>query len=267
VFNRTRWSEKSTHDVGLELIFRLGNEFEDMVVRQLQDARVRVVEQQKSYDWKKYQVTGHIDGQILGEDGELYPFDIKSSSPFVFDSIHTIDDLKNGKYSYLRNYPVQLNLYLLMEERERGLFIFVNKVNGRLKEIWMDLDYALGEETLLKCEAINAHVAAGTVPEPIPYSEDICGRCPFKHVCLPERIGQEIEIVDDAELSAALDRFHELKPLSKEYDELGKFIGQTVNGKEKLMIGDYIITGKWVEKRESVTPASRYWRRKIDKII
>jgi hypothetical protein len=56
------------------------------------------------------------------------------------------------------------------------------------------------------------------------------------------------EMQRDAELAAALDRFHELKPLSKEYDELGKFIGQVVNGKEKLMIGDYIITGKWMGK-------------------
>lgn len=262
VCQRTRWREKSLHDVGLQLIFGLGNEFEDMVIRQLLAARVRVIEQQKSYEWKEYQITGHVDGKLLGDDGKVYPFDIKSSSPYVYDSIHNIDDLKNGKYSYLRKYPTQLNLYLLMEEQEKGLFIFVNKVNGQLKEIWMDIDYQLGEETLKRCEAINAHVAAGTVPDPIPYDEDLCGRCAFRHICLPDFVGTEVEI-DESELSTMISRYMELKSAAKEYDALNREIARMVNEREKVLAGDYLVTGKWVEKKAFAVPASKYWQKKI----
>ena len=165
VFNRTRWEEKTLHDVGLQQVFDLGNDIEDIALKELAAAGFKIIEQQKPFNWAQYQITGHMDGMIL-IDGQAYPLEIKSSSPFVFDTIHDINSLKNGKYAYLRKYPVQLNLYMLMSNIERGVFLFKNKVNGAYKEVWMDLDLAMGEETLQRAEAINAHIAAGTTTMP-----------------------------------------------------------------------------------------------------
>jgi len=263
VLNRTRWEEKSLHDVGLQSVFDLGNDIEEIALRELAEAGVKVVEQQKPFNWKEYQITGHLDGLVL-LDGNAYPLEIKSCSPFVFDSIGTIDDIKKGKYAYLRKYPVQLNLYLLMSNIGRGVFLFKNKVTGAYKEIWMDLDYELGEEALKRAEAINAHLAAGTVPDPIEYGDE-CERCGFRHLCPVDHVGREIEIYT-GELSVMLDRLEELKPAKKEYEEIDDTVKKIVEGREKVMAGTWFVTGKWAERKGFTVEPGKSWRKTIRKV-
>lgn len=263
VLNRTRWQEKSLHDVGLQFVFDMGNEIEEIVLKELAEAGIKVIEQQRSFEWKEYAITGHIDGKLLS-DNQVYPMEIKSCSPFVFKAINTIDDLKRGKYGYIRKYPVQLNLYLLMDGKEKGVFLFKDKVSGAIKEIWMDIDYELGEEILQRAKAINEHVAAGTLPPPI--SEEMwCDGCSFSHICLPDQIGKEVE-VDTGELSTMLDRLEELKPLKSEYEEIDDQVKKIVEGREKILAGNYFITGKWMERKATQIAASKYWRKSIKRI-
>lgn len=271
VLNRTRWQEKSLHDVRLQQIFDLGNDFEEIVLRELAAAGVKTVEQQRSFSWPEYSITGHIDAQVVTDEG-IFPMEIKSCSPYVFKSINTIDDLKRGKYLYLRKYPVQLNLYMLMGAKEKGVFIFKEKTSGQYKEIWMDIDYDLGEETLKRAEVINKHVATGTMPEPCEYSPETCDECPFTHLCLPDRIGSAPEMIDSAELEGILTRLEELKPLAKEYDVLDDQKKIILEGREKVLCGNYFITGKWMERKSYQVPdeikkqypvTTRYWKSTI----
>lgn len=265
VLNRTRWQEKSLHDSGLQFVFDMGNEIEEIVLKELAEAGVKVIEQQRSFEWKEYQITGHIDGKIM-VDNIVYPvpMEIKSCSPFVFKAINSINDLKNGKYGYLRKYPTQLNLYMFMDNKEKGVFLFKDKVSGQIKEIWMDIDYNMGEETLKRAEAINSHLAAGTMPEPIN-DEMWCEGCSFEHICLPEHIGKEVEI-DTGELATWLDRQAALKEAKKEYDELDDLIKKAVEGREKILAGDWFISGKWYERKSYTVPDSRYWRSSIKRV-
>ena len=62
VYNRTRWAEKSLHNASLQSIFDLGNDFEAIVLKELAEAGVSIIEQQRSFEWKEYQITGHVDG-------------------------------------------------------------------------------------------------------------------------------------------------------------------------------------------------------------
>ena len=262
VLNRTRWEERSLHDVRLQMIFDLGKEIEDITMRDLAEAGFSVTEQQRPFVWKEYGRTGTVDGKIL-IDSETIPFEVKSCSPFVFDKINSIEDLKNGKYAYLRKYPTQLNLYMLMDNKDRGVFIFKNKQTGAYKEVWMELDWQMGEEAIRRAEAVNSYVAAGTLPEPI--NDDLwCNDCPYVHICLPEHIGKEVDI-DTSDLGEKLDRLEELKPYKSEYEEIDGEIKKAVEGREKVLAGDWMITGKWVDKKESVMKASRYWLKKIIK--
>lgn len=272
VLNRTRWEEKVPYDVGLQYVFDMGNSIEDLVLKELAEAGVKVIEQQRSFQWKEYQITGHIDGSILGDDGNVYPLEIKSCSPFMFKAINTIEDLKRGKYLYMRKYPIQLNLYLLMDGKERGVFIFKDKTSGRMKEVWMDVDFDMGESSLKMAEAVNAHVAAGTVPECMPYDDSVCGDCPFIHICLPDHTGTEVKIVDSQELIDLIERYNELKPLAKEYDEIDEQIKKTVEGQEKILAGPWFITGKWQDRtvynvpmdiKQQYKDVSRFWKRSI----
>ena len=273
VLNRTRWQEKSLHDVGLQQVFDMGNEIEEIVLKELAEAGIKVIEQQRSFEWKEYQITGHCDGKILTDDGKAYPLEIKSSSPYVFKSINSIKDLTNGKYGYLRKYPAQLTLYCLMGNHEKGLFLFKDKSSGAIKEIWMPLDYELGETLLKRAEAINTHLAAGTMPEPI--NDDMwCEGCPFAHICLPEHIGKEVEI-DTTNLSEMLDRLEELKPIVKEYEEIDDQVKETVKGREKILAGNWFVTGKYYDRKSYDVPAeiksqyekvTQYWKTAIKKV-
>ena len=147
-----------------------------------------------------------------------------------------------------------------MKEREEGVWIFKNKVNGQMKEIWYKLDYALGEEALKRAEAINAHVTASTNADPIEWDESICGECPFLHICLPDVDRTPLEIIDSVELTMMLNRRAELYPMSKEYEEIDKEVKETVKGKEKLLIGDWLITGKKMHRKAYEVKESDYWQ-------
>ena len=274
VLNRTRWQEKSLHDARLQMIFDLGHVFEDVVMGDLREAGFKVLEQQRPFSWDEYQITGSIDGKLL-IDGVAIPMEVKSSSPYVFKTIETIEDMKHHKYHYMRKYISQLTLYLLMGNQERGVFLFVNKSTGEVKDIWLDLDYALGEQLLQKAETINHHIAEGTLPEPMAYDEDICTDCPYAHICMPERIGKEVELVDDDELLGLLARYEELKPLAKDFKEVDEHIKKLINGRDKLLVGDWFITGKWLERvsydvpselKEQYRKVTQYWKRSIAKV-
>lgn len=259
VLNRTRWQEKTLHGVELQKIFNEGNLHEKAVLRLLDDSGFNVIEQARPFEWKEYDITGHIDCKIA-LNGNAVPTEIKSASPYMYDTIHDIQDLVHGKYHYLRKYPAQLNLYLLMDEKPEGLFIFKNKQTGALKEILMPIDYVLGAELLRKAEAINKHVAEDTLPDCMPWDEQICGDCGYVHICLPEVDRDALEIQTDPELEAKIERWFELKPNKSEYDGLDKEIKAQLKGQDKIVIGDYLITGKMVQKKGFSVNASEYWK-------
>lgn len=274
VFDRTRWEEKTLHDERLQMIFDLGNDIENRVMRDLADAGVQVIEQQRAFSWPEYSISGHIDGKAI-VDGQVYPIEIKSMSPFVYDRVNTVEDMLKSKYHYMRAYPGQMTTYLLMDNKEQGFFICKNKVSGAMKEIPVTLDYELGESLLQKATVINAHVASGTLPDPIEYDDNVCSECGYNHICTPDRIGKEIEVIDDEELVGLLADYERLKPYSKEYDEVDKRISEIVNGKEKLLAGEWFITGSWRKRtgynvpddiKKQYAQESQYWVKKIQKV-
>jgi len=271
VLNRTRWQEKTLHDARLQMIFDMGRMVEDLVSQDLREAGFALVEQQRAFSWAKYQITGSIDFK-LAIDGEVYPCEVKSAAPNAFASINSVSDMLHHKWAYMRKYPAQLTLYLLMDNKERGLFLFKNKSSGELKEIWMDLDMDFAESLVQKAEAINKHVAERTLPEPMEYNEDICQDCGFVHICLPDRIGREVEVSNDGELADLVARYMTLKPGAKEFDEVNDRINKLVEGKEKILIGDYFIEGKWVprmgydiplEIKAQYQKPGQFWRKNI----
>lgn len=266
VLQRTRSAEKALHGVDLELIFELGNLFEKKVLSDLAEAGITVIEQQRFFEWKEYQLTGHCDGKVLFE-GKAYPLETKSSSPYIFDTIKDIGSLKNSRFLYLRKYVTQLNLYCLMSEADKGVFVFANKSTGQLKEIWMDVDRELGKRDLAKATLVNRHVAEGTLPELPPETDSICPGCAYEHVCAPSRRGEGVIIENNQALEELLDRRESLASSWKEYEDVDRQLKQALREKDKVFIGDYYITGRWQERKESVVKASRFWVAKLAKML
>lgn len=273
VLNRTRWQEKALPDVELQLVFDLGNVFEQVVLNDLKEAGFTVIEQQRPFEWKEYQITGHIDGKLL-IDSQAYPLEIKSMSPYMFDSINTKEDMLNSKFAYMQKYPAQVILYCLMAEKEKGLMLLKNKSTGKLKEVWIDLDYDLGEKLIQKAESINKHVNTGTMPDPIEWDDNICGKCGFLHICGPDRVGKEIEFLEDETLLSELEDYHRLKPMAQEFKQIDEILKKKLDGR-KGVIGDFLIDGSYRKRISYDLPAeikskyiieSEYWVKKIIRI-
>ena len=249
------------------MIFDEGNRQEEAVLEDLREAGFQVVEQQRPFEWKEYQITGHIDGKILWE-GEAVPFEIKSMSPYIFSEIQSFEDMKNSKHWWVRKYPAQMMLYLLMDEKEYGIFLLKNKSSGQIKQIDVVLDYEFGEALIKKAEQVNKYVEEKTLPD-TAFDIELCPECPFKHLCdVAMNWEKGVEFVEDAELEELLKQWEFLKPFAKEYDQVDKKIKKMVEGKEKLCVGPFLITGKWVEKNMKPQPARtiRFWQKKITRI-
>jgi hypothetical protein len=90
----------------------------------------------------------------------------------------------------------------------------------------------------------------------------MCDDCGYAHICLPERVGKEVEI-DTGELGAMLDRLDALKDARKEYEDIDEQIKKAVEGREKILAGSWLVTGRWMERKETLMKASRYWKRKV----
>jgi len=261
VYLRTRGMERPLHDIGLQFIFDEGNLHEDAVLQTLHEAGIQIIEQQRSFEWKKYQITGSIDAKML-DDGKAIPIEIKSFSDWNWKATNTIEDMFKSKALYMKKYPAQLTLYLIMDEKEEGMFLLKNKTNGMLKQIQMKLDFDYAESLIKKAERINTHIQAETLPGQISYEDNICGVCPFGHICLPD-VDHTATLIDDPEFEVMLDRRGDLKEAVSEYNELDKMIREKAKEKSEIICGKWQIKGKFVEKKAYSIPASTYWQTTI----
>lgn len=268
VLSRTRWQERQPNDVTLQFIFDGGNMVEDMAMRQLRAAGFTITEQQRSLDWPKYELTGHLDGCLI-DGGQVYPFDVKSVSPWAWDKIGSLDDMLASDRHWVRHWPVQLLLYMWMKEQESGFLYLVNKVTYVPKVVWIHLSdpkaLEVVEATLQRLETVNAHVKAGTLPDGIDDAEQ-CPECPFFHVCLPEIKQKAIDLSDDPDLIAKLQRRETLAAAAKEYEAIDKAVKDALKGKERAIVGDFLVTGKQVPRKGYTVADSTYWQSTIARL-
>lgn len=267
VLRRLKWQDMQLHDTKLELIFREGNHQESILMRDLQDAGIQIIQQQSDYSWPAFQLTAHLDGKAVLSEAEAAPIECKSMSPHIWERVNTLDDLLHSDKPWLKKYPAQIQLYLLLANADRGFLILKNKSTGELKEIEVRLDLEYAEGILKKLERVNGHVAAGTIPPSMPYEEEVCERCPFfQTTCLVEVKRSALVLSDDVELSKDLDRREELKPLAAEYEKLDKSVKKKLTGQERVTCGNFLILGKSVARKGYEVKETTYWQSTIKPI-
>ena len=163
VYCRNNWQDRKLPDLNKILVFGEGNLQEEKVLKDLQDAGIRVWEQGLIFGdeefFKKHQISGRIDGKIEVTENKRLPLEIKSMSPFVFQSINSISDMTKAKHHWLRKYPAQMCIYLLGSNQEQGVFILKNKSSGKWKQIDAILDYQFAEELIKKSDLINEYIS------------------------------------------------------------------------------------------------------------
>lgn len=252
-YNLTRWQERPSHDVGLQMIFEDGDLHEKSVIRDLMDAGLQVVEQQVTLNYDTPKITGRIDAVVIWK-GESVPLEIKSINPWDFASINSENDIRNHKKHTIRKYYAQMQLYLLNKNKERGLFLFKCKQPTDYKQIEVNLDYEFAESLLKKAEAIYAAISKKNPPE-FCGTREICQQCPYLHICNPPMdFGEGVQVVEDGEIEGALDRRSALEPASKEFDALDKQVKDWAKGRgtNDILCGDYHIEVKEQERKQKI---------------
>ena len=126
----------------------------------------------------------------------------------------------------------------------------------------MKLDYGYAEGLLKKAEEINSYLdKEGEYPDRIPYDPDVCQRCDFRHICVPEEHFQsQVDILEDKKLEEMLDRRGEVKENRFEYERLDKeikAIGKEME-KDNLLIGNWIISRKTSIGKRKPSPGGTY---------
>lgn len=269
VYRRLNWEDALLPDVELQFIYDEGKEHEELVRKTLAEAGIPLIESQRPYRWEEYNINGKIDGKALWDNIAL-PTEVKAVSPYIYDSINNINDVKDHKLYYVKGWFIQVNLYLLLAEEEYGLLIFKNKVNGRIKVIPVAIDYDAGEEALRKAEKVEKYVQEHKYPEPMRYDPTVCEKCPFRHICPVEVRASDVVIAE--QLEALLDRINELKPYKEEYEKLWDDLKKKIEGKEKIVAGKYFIVQKKIRRvvykvpkeiKEQYKSYTEYWKPEI----
>lgn len=267
---RRDWAKRKLPDVELAEIFREGNDQEAAVRRLLEDAGFEFKKSQQAFFWPDPQISGHIDGMISyrgqrpawwPSHGGDVPCEIKTCSPWVFASLQTVADLRAASQVWIRKWPDQMQVYLLLTDQPVGVLILKDKTRARIRDLWIELDWDRANDLVERAEEINSHLARGTYPERTegPY----CTTCDFAALCDPPGLHRSgAQCLDDPEVEALLNRRAELAAYLSEYREVDAALRERIpEGVDRIAVGDWIVGGRWIERKESVTPAGRYWRR------
>lgn len=278
VYCRTHWESQALPSLGLQYIFDEGNMHEDAVLDVLRKSGMQVTEQQRSFELRGYNVTGHIDGKII-DDGMAIPLEIKSSEPYSWSKMDTPQDMINTNKIWWRKYPSQMQTYIAgcygiegdkpgnikcKVSDARGIMITKNKLNGWLKQIEFTNNDEFLNDILNKALIINKHVDEGTLPDPIEPDEDTCGRCSFKTICIPDvDFGETLAMVDNEYLFGLLTERQSLIQVFKRYNVIDKEVKNAIKGWGNRLLGQFHLSGKWINKKAFTVSESRYWKSNV----
>jgi CRISPR/Cas system-associated exonuclease Cas4 (RecB family) len=265
VHMRLDWEKAKLPTPELQMIFQEGHNQERQVVIDMLQAGIKVEQQQVPLSWDKYKIRGSIDG-IIREGNEEIPFDIKSMSPYSFKQINSDADMYSSKRHYIRGYLAQMSIYLLLKNKELGLFILKDKSSGQIKQIEYSLVMEYAEQLIKKAELINGYVDRKEYPNPIEYDESICGMCSYNHICNPVKVSKDTETIIDNDFIELLERRNELKPLSKELNEIEKTIKSKVENIKEVVAGNWLLTWNTQQRKAFEIPAQEIKTLKIRKI-
>lgn len=243
-----------------------GKHEEKLLLAELEADGFEVVEGQVKLDDDRYWITGVIDAKIRWQ-GLRIPIEVKRISPFALEKIDSVDDMRADPY--LIDKVRQLTLYLYLHSIEVGLF-YLSDGRGARKVIVVPLDYAFAETILKDLDVANnalRRIEGGVsveeaLPPRIPYHSKICGRCNFRKTCLPDMTFGEGVVLGGDELKDAVAQYLDLKPKVVAFEKLKKEIKGTVEGKPLVSVGDFLIEGRWAERKmpAQVERIDKYWR-------
>ena len=103
-YNRLHGDERRFEDAELLYRFEEGNDTERILIRMFNEVGIDVILSQQYFTWSKYHIGGRIDGMVHvpishivnGDEiikPEKFPLEIKSLSPFFWESTRSIEEI------------------------------------------------------------------------------------------------------------------------------------------------------------------------------
>ncbi len=263
---RVEGDRREPPPVGLLKLFRQGREHERLAKADIMRMGYDWVEEQSAVEFEELELRGRHDGFVSRERDKVAA-EIKSVSPMLFQKIAGMysENLREDKY--FSKHIAQFTGYLIGLEQEWGILIYRNRDNGDMKFFEIAVDPETWAEVANKFARINPHVASETPPDRVDGvgRDDVCGRCAFQHICLPD-IRNElggIAIIDAPDVEANIDRMKELEAAWKEYESLSRWRKERLKGIDGAVVGKYLVEGKMITRRGYTVDASEYWKTTI----
>lgn len=210
-YHRLNWRDQRPKPAETLFRFDEGNYQERKVLELFNSIGIPLLLQQESLRWDAYKIKGRIDGEVPDyafNNGQSWPVEIKTVSPWYWDTTRTVEEIKHHAKFWIRSIIVQLNTYLLQKEKPGG-FLILKTFGKKPRIIPMLIDYELGEETIKKIERVNGAVKLGQLLPRISYDNTVCEMCDFNHLCQPVKTTPMVEVPTDME--ADLVRYCDIK--------------------------------------------------------
>lgn len=201
-------------------------------------------------------ISGRTDGRIAWEDGESWPIEIKSWSPFLTERIESFSDLFENRWTW--NGAHQLLAYLYSKPEPRGVLVLDRPGSPKFIEVVLEENLEQMEGFLRDAETCVDHIEAGTLP---PFIDDAveCRRCPaYGAICNPPISAGDVRVFTDEHFLLDLERWHGLRDAGDEYNTIDARIRKRLRAaaivkdkdgerREDLngIAGEFAITGKW----------------------
>lgn len=183
------------------------------------------------------------------------PAEVKTVNPNYWNSTKTIEDIKRHQAFWIAKIPSQLNTYLAFTKSPGGFLIIVT-FGKKPRILPMLFDQELWDHDRAVARKVNAHVEAGTYPEPMPFNATVCGMCDFNHICQPIR-PTKMKGIDPLDIFK-LEQYLEFKDQKKKFDELhAELIGTKAkpgkyHGQDGIIEDIEISTSSYMKKKYEI---------------
>ncbi len=210
------WQERLPARPGLQALFDQGHMEAQASRHDIEEAGFEIVRAEEPLNYvlrggRHRLISGKIDffvtGGFLGR--RQVPVEHKGLSYGGSERFSDWREMLTAKQVWLRQYPAQMTLYLLMlaerHDDTEGLLALRGKETGQITWLPIELDYAYGETILQSAERVYDALDAGVPPDRMAFDEHTCPICDFVHICAPETVWVAQEVIQDDALQEHLD--------------------------------------------------------------
>jgi len=229
---------------------------------------------QEFVEIKDLQLTGHIEGFLIKDNGKPILFEIKTCEKWTFDKVKAegIDYFLNPSNRWFNGYLNQKTIYMEATEQEKSVFFIKDRSKWDICEVEYFYEPERWNDLETKYRMLNEYVAKEELPPDSACEYSECDSCPFINFCNPDRVimHEGYKRISDEEEIDMVARYLQLKKEKKEYEKELKDIEQMLKkyeGNEGIFFGDrFEYTGKYIDRRESIIPATRFWNKRIKEL-